>query len=85
MKRLLAALLLAPCLAFAQTYPTKSVRIVVPFPPGGGTDVVARILGQKLTEIWRQQAIIENKAGASGSVGSDLVAKSTADLSLIHI
>ena len=79
MKRLLAALLFAPCLAFAQAYPAKSVRIVVPFPPGGGTDVVARILGQKLTETWGQQAIIENKTGASGSVGSDLVAKSTPD------
>jgi tripartite-type tricarboxylate transporter receptor subunit TctC len=79
LKRLLAALLFAPCLALAQAYPTKAVRIVVPFPPGGGTDVVARILGQKLTETWGQQAIIENKAGASGSVGSDLVAKSAAD------
>ena len=79
MKRLLATLLLAPCLALAQAYPTKAVRVVVPFPPGGGTDVVARILGQKLTETWGQQAIIENKAGASGSVGSDLVAKSPAD------
>ena len=79
MKRLLAALLFAPCLALAQAYPTKSVRIVVPFPAGGGTDVVARILGQKLTEAWGQQAIIENKAGASGTVGSELVAKSVAD------
>ena len=79
MKQLLAALLLCPCLALAQAYPTKSVRILVPFPPGGGTDVVARILGQKLTEAWGQQAIVENKAGASGSVGSDIVAKSPAD------
>jgi tripartite-type tricarboxylate transporter receptor subunit TctC len=79
LKRLLAALLLSPCLVLAQSYPTKPVRIVVPFPPGGGTDVVARILGQKLTETWGQQAIIENKAGASGSVGSDLVAKSAPD------
>ena len=79
MKQLLAALLLCPCLAFAQAYPTKPVRILVPFPPGGGTDVVARILSQKLTEAWGQQAIVENKAGASGTVGSDLVAKSPAD------
>ena len=79
MKRFFAALLLVPCLALAQSFPTKAVRIIVPFPPGGGTDVVARILGQKLTETWGQQAIIENKAGASGSVGSDLVAKAHAD------
>jgi len=79
LKRLLTALLFAPCLALAQAYPTKSVRIVVPFPPGGGTDVVARILGQKLTENWGQQAIIENKTGASGTVGSELVAKSAPD------
>ena len=55
MKRLLTALFalsFAPCLALAQAYPTKSVRIVVPFPAGGGTDVVARILSQKLTEAW---------------------------------
>lgn len=79
MKRLLAALMFVPCLALAQSYPSKSVRIIVPFPPGGGTDVVARILGQKLSESWGQQAIIENKPGASGTVGSDLVAKATPD------
>jgi tripartite-type tricarboxylate transporter receptor subunit TctC len=76
----LCALGLALCnLAWAQVYPTKTVRIVVPFPPGGGTDVIARVLAQKLTESWGQQVIVENKAGASGTIGSDLVAKSAAD------
>jgi tripartite-type tricarboxylate transporter receptor subunit TctC len=79
LKRLLATLLLLPCLAFAQAYPNKSVRIVVPFPPGGGTDVVARILAQKLSDSWGQQAVVENKPGASGTIGSDLVAKSAPD------
>jgi tripartite-type tricarboxylate transporter receptor subunit TctC len=79
MKRLLAALLLFPCLALAQGYPAKPVRIIVPYPPGGATDVMARVVAQKLTEFWNQQAVVENKPGASGSIGSDLVAKSAAD------
>ena len=79
MKRLIAMLLFVPCLAFAQAYPNKPVRIVVPFPPGGGTDLVARIVAQKLTDTWGQQAVVENKPGASGTIGSDLVAKSAPD------
>lgn len=79
MKRLLAMLLLLPCLAFADTYPSKSVRMVVPFPPGGGTDLVARILAAKLSALWGQQAVVENKPGASGTIGSELVAKAPPD------
>jgi tripartite-type tricarboxylate transporter receptor subunit TctC len=65
--------------AAAQPYPRKSIRIVVPFPPGGGTDVMARIIAQKLNESWQQPVIIDNRPGASGIVGSELVAKSAAD------
>ena len=76
----LCALGLVLCsLAWAEAYPSKTVRIIVPFPPGGGTDVIARVIAQKLTESWGQQVIVENKAGASGTIGSDLVAKSAAD------
>ncbi len=65
--------------ALAQNFPSKSVRIVVPFPPGGGADTLARILAPKLTETWGQQIVIENKPGASGHIGADFVAKSAPD------
>ena len=77
----LAAFLLA--LAFSVTayaqFPSKPVRIVVPFPPGGGADALARLMAPKLTEIWKQQIIVENKPGASGHIGADFVAHSPAD------
>jgi tripartite-type tricarboxylate transporter receptor subunit TctC len=79
MKRMLAALLLFPCFALAQSFPARPVRIIVPFPPGGATDVMARVIAQKLSESWGQQAVVENKPGASGTIGSDLVAKSAPD------
>lgn len=79
MKRFLAALLFLPCLAFAQGYPVRPVRIIVPYPPGGATDVMARTVAQKLSEFWQQPAVVENKPGASGTVGSEIVAKSAAD------
>lgn len=79
MKRLFAAILLLPCLAFAQAYPARPVRIIVPYPPGGATDVMARIIAQKLNESWPQSALVENKPGASGTVGSEIVVKSAAD------
>jgi tripartite-type tricarboxylate transporter receptor subunit TctC len=63
----------------AQTWPAKPVRLVVPFAPGGSTDVVARMLGQKLTDIWGQSVVIENRAGAGGNLGADAVAKSAPD------
>ena len=65
--------------AAAQDFPTKPVRIIVPFPPGGGADALARIMQPKLTEIWKQTVIVENKPGASGHIGADFVANSPAD------
>ena len=64
--------------AWAQ-YPNKPIKIVVPYPPGGSTDVVARLIGQKLQESWKQPVVVENRAGASGMIGTDLVAKSAPD------
>ena len=65
--------------ASAQTFPSRPMRIVVPFPPGGGTDIGTRILAQKLQEAWGQPVVVENKPGAAGIVGTDLTAKSTPD------
>jgi tripartite-type tricarboxylate transporter receptor subunit TctC len=63
----------------AQTYPAKPVRIIVPFSPGGATDIVTRILAQKLTEAWGQQVVADNRAGASGNIGAELAAKAPPD------
>ena len=82
LRRLLtSALLSIPLTAFAQldAFPVKPVRIVVPFPPGGATDVAARLIATKLSEKWGQAVVIDNKAGAGGNVGSDIVAKSAPD------
>ena len=65
--------------ADAQTYPNKSIRFVVPFPPGGIADVMARVFGQKFTDTWSQPVFIENRAGAGGNIGADIVAKSPPD------
>ena len=65
--------------AAAQQYPTKPVRVIVPWPPGGGTDVVARTVAQKMTETLGQPMIVDNRAGATGIIGADLVAKAPAD------
>ena len=74
-----AALLLAGATAHAQNYPIKPIRIVVPFAPGGGADIIARILGQKMTETWGQQVAVDNRAGASGNIGAEIVVKSAPD------
>ena len=66
-------------LVAAQQFPTKPVKIIVPFPPGGGADALARIMQPRLTELWKQPVIIENKPGASGHIGADFVATSPAD------
>ena len=65
--------------AVAQAYPVKPVRIVVPYPPGGTTDILTRLLGQKLGETWGQQVIIDNRAGASGNIGAEAVVRSPGD------
>ncbi|HEV7822747.1 MAG TPA: tripartite tricarboxylate transporter substrate binding protein, partial [Burkholderiales bacterium] len=65
--------------ASAQTYPNKPIRLVLPYPPGGGTDVIARPLAQKLTENLGQQVIVDNRGGANGNIGMEFVAKSPAD------
>ena len=78
-RALVAALVLLPALAFAQAYPARPVRIVVPFPAGGATDVVARLLAQELGETWGQSVIVENRAGAGGNIGADAAAHSPPD------
>src|SRR6266571_9194058 len=63
----------------AQTYPARPIRIIVPYPPGGTSDILARSLGEKLTGSLGQAVVVENKPGANGNVGADLVAKSPPD------
>jgi tripartite-type tricarboxylate transporter receptor subunit TctC len=73
------AFLMAGHLAVAQNYPVKPIRIVVHFPPGGPTDLVARAIGQKLTEAWGQQVIVDNRPGAAGIIGVEAVVRSAPD------
>jgi tripartite-type tricarboxylate transporter receptor subunit TctC len=74
-----AAFGLAPAVVRAQDYPTKQVRVVVPYPAGGGTDLVARLVIPRLADRWKQTVIIDNKGGASGILGSEIVAKAPPD------
>jgi tripartite-type tricarboxylate transporter receptor subunit TctC len=75
---MLAAMPVAPQ-AIAQAYPAKTVRVIVPFPPGGGTDLFARAVAQKLAATWGQQFVVDNRSGAGGMIGSELVARAAPD------
>ncbi|WP_331651763.1 Bug family tripartite tricarboxylate transporter substrate binding protein [Piscinibacter sp.] len=80
MQRICAALLaLAAATVSAQPYPNRAIRIVVPYPPGGGADITARPIAQMLSERWGQPVVIENHGGASGMIGADIVAKAPPD------
>ena len=83
----LAATLAAPRV-FAQMWPSGPIRIVVGFPPGGGTDALARVVAVKLTQLWNQQVIVETKAGVAGVLAADYVAQQPSDgttLLMAHI
>lgn len=73
------ATLLAPNLAAGQAYPAKAIRMVVPFAPGGTSDIIGRTLGQRLSEAWKQPVIMDNRAGVAGSLGTTVVVKSPPD------
>jgi tripartite-type tricarboxylate transporter receptor subunit TctC len=85
MRKLLWLLALIPALAFAQAYPTKPVRMIIPFAPGGASDFVGRIFQPKLSEILGQQIVIENRAGASGNIGMAAAASAAPDGYTIYL
>ena len=68
-----------PSAALSQAYPAKPVTFIVPFPPGGGTDITARVVATRLSQKWGQSVVVENKAGAAGILGADTVAKAKPD------
>ena len=79
MKLLCCLAALVPLAAAAQMFPSRPVRLMVPFPPGGATDIVGRLVGAKMQDVWGQPVVIENKPGAGTVVGTEYVAKSTSD------
>ena len=72
-------LLLLPAAASAEDFPTKPIRLIVPFPPGGPNDIIARVVGQRMSELFKQPIIIDNRGGQAGVLGTDAVAKSNPD------
>ena len=74
-----AACAMTAGLAAGQAYPTKPIRLIAPYPPGGTSDILARIAGQKLGEAWNARVVVDNRPGASGSLGTEIAAKATAD------
>jgi tripartite-type tricarboxylate transporter receptor subunit TctC len=74
-----AAALVLNSSAFGQAFPVRPVRMIVPFAPGGSTDLVARVVAQKMSEAWGQQVVVDNRPGANGMIGTDLVAKAAPD------
>jgi tripartite-type tricarboxylate transporter receptor subunit TctC len=79
MRKMLLLLVLLPGLSLAQSFPTKPVKLIVTYPPGGSSDLMSRVYGAKLAEIWGQQIVIESKPGAAGSIGMDFAAKQAND------
>jgi len=79
--RLVSTLVLAgvATAAAAQSYPSRPIRLIVPFPPGGSTDLVARVVGLKMADAWSQQVVIDNRPGANGMIGSEIVARAAPD------
>src|ERR1700742_5289078 len=73
------SVLLAPGAASAQDFPNKQIRLIVPFPPGGPNDIIARVVGQRMSEIFKQPIVIDNRGGQGGVLGTDMVAKATPD------
>ncbi|MBI4207216.1 MAG: tripartite tricarboxylate transporter substrate binding protein, partial [Betaproteobacteria bacterium] len=69
----------APAMGLAQDYPSKPIRWIIPYPPGGTSDFLARLIGQKLTESWKQNVLIDNRSGANGNIGTEAAAKAPAD------
>jgi tripartite-type tricarboxylate transporter receptor subunit TctC len=83
---LVAALAIPGVCVAQQPYPAKPIRLIVPFPPGGSVDPIARLIGQKLTEIWGQQVIVDNRPGGNGVIGTELLAKAPPDgHTLVHL
>ena len=74
-----ASLAAAPAKDLASEYPKRPIRLVVPFPPGGATDILARVVGKRLADVWIQNVIIDNRPGAGGTLGANLVAKANPD------
>jgi len=79
MKKLFLALMVVSTTSLAQSFPTKPVKLIVTYPPGGSSDLMARVIGQKLAEVWGQQVLVESKPGAAGSIGMDYAAKQPND------